>query len=122
MIRTMARLLSVKALLGGVKKHIAKHEAEIEVCRIGLALKLYLQQNQTYPETLDKLAPEFLEKIPVDPFSGKAFIYKKAGHGFILYSIGPNMRDDGGKPMPSDRKGMTARDYDNYDIVWKCNK
>jgi len=90
------------------------HQANIEVCRTGLALKMFKAGNGTYPETLF-----FLSERPIDPFSGKELIYKKSGNGFILYSLGPNMKDDGGTPRVSDYKDP---DYENYDIVWKCEK
>jgi len=91
-----------------------EHQANIEICRTGLALKIFKAGNGTYPETLF-----FLSERPIDPFSGKELIYKKSGNGFILYSLGPNMKDDGGTPRVSDYKDPN---YENYDIVWKCEK
>lgn len=32
-----------------------------------------------------------------DPYSGKPFIYKAAGAEYALYSVGPDLRDDGGE-------------------------
>ncbi len=98
---------------------VAEDEAQVDICRVGLALKLFQQKNGTYPETLDKLTPEFLENIPVDPFTGKALIYRQADAGFILYSSGPNQRDDNGVPKPT---GKNATGEEPDDIVWKCAK
>ncbi|MCX6993852.1 MAG: hypothetical protein NT011_12025 [Kiritimatiellaeota bacterium] len=95
----------------------AEHDAAIAVARVGLGLKLFKQKNGAYPDTLDKLAPEFLENIPVDPFTGKALIYRKVDGGFMLYSLGPNQQDDNGTPKPTGNK-VTGKEP--YDIVWKC--
>ena len=95
----------------------AEYDATIEVARVGLGLKLFKQKNGAYPDTLDKLAPEFLENIPVDPFTGQTLIYRKADAGFILYSLGKNQQDDNGTPKPTDKK---ATGKVPYDIVWKC--
>lgn len=35
-----------------------------------------------------------------DPFSGKDFGYRKQGKSFLLYSVGVNLQDDGGKHDP----------------------
>jgi hypothetical protein len=32
-----------------------------------------------------------------DPFTGKALHVKKTPHGWLVYSVGPNLQDDGGK-------------------------
>ena len=95
----------------------ARIDAAIDVARVGLGLKLFKQKNGAYPDTLDKLAPEFLENISVDPFTGKALIYHKADAGFILYSVGPNQQDDNGTP-PTPKWD----DKVPYDIVWKCER
>jgi len=68
--------------------------------------------HEQYPETLSQLVPEFLDKLPTDPSSGKPLVYRRDGCGFIVYSVGPNMKDDGGKEP--------AKDADTEDIVWKC--
>ncbi len=44
-----------------------------------------------FPEKLPASAREIL-----DPFSGKPFLYKKLPGSFVLYSVGPDGRDDGG--------------------------
>jgi hypothetical protein len=35
--------------------------------------------------------------MPVDPFTGKAYRYKPVADGFLLYSVGGDLEDDGGK-------------------------
>ena len=108
----------------------AKHIAEVEVARAGLGLKLYKQKNGAYPDTLDKLAPEFLDIIPVDPFTGQVLVYRKNGLGFVLYSVGPDMKDDNGTPeLRKTRKtppksGNFVWDDENapHDIAWTCTR
>jgi hypothetical protein len=52
-------------------------------------------------------APSSRLKCPTDLFSGKALIYRPAENGFVLYSVGANGKDDGGRtygeePLGSD--------------------
>ena len=72
-------------------------DAMFETARIGMACKIYKNLHGDFPEDLADLAPEIIEKIPVDPFTGDPFIYKKQDSSFIVYSIGSNLKDDGGR-------------------------
>ncbi len=39
----------------------------------------YYTKNLSYPETLDQLRPEFLDKVPFDPKTGKPYLYQSDG-------------------------------------------
>jgi len=76
---------------------------------ISLAMAAYRAEKGEYPDSLDKLAPTCLKTIPLDPFTDKPMRYKRTDKGYVLYSVGPNMRDDGGvrdyaASAPADRK------------------
>jgi hypothetical protein len=65
--------------------------------RLAIALEMYHRDNKAYPKALGNLAPKYLKAVPKDLFSGKALIYKPEGKGYLLYSVGANGKDDGGK-------------------------
>ncbi len=65
--------------------------------RLALALAWYHRNHGRYPKKLDELAPKYLRAIPGDVFSGKALIYRPTEKGYLLYSVGPNGKDDGGR-------------------------
>ena len=46
--------------------------------------------------SLADLRPRFLEEPVLDPLSGESFKYKRTEDGCLLWSIGPNLKDDGG--------------------------
>ena len=48
------------------------------------------------PERLDDLVPTYLEGVPTDPFDGEAIRYAQLPEGYVVYSIGQNLLDDGG--------------------------
>jgi len=104
---------AVLPTLNRARENVAKYHADIDVCRTSLALKIYKAKNGAYPKTLS-----FFSELPIDPFNGKELIYKKSGNGFILYSVGPNMKDDNGIPKAKEYNDPA---YNDYDIVWKCN-
>jgi len=72
--------------------------ARRDAARVGLALELYRAEKGEYPDSLDALAPEYLSEVPPDEFTGKPLQYVMNRDGFIVYSVGPNLSDDGGVP------------------------
>jgi hypothetical protein len=64
---------------------------------VAFALAWYQRDHGRYPKTLDALAPKYLAKVPQDRFSGKPLIYRPAANGYLLYSVGPNGKDEGGR-------------------------
>ncbi len=75
----------------------AQLEATFLAARTGLACRLYKSRNGSYPESLEALVPGILAEVPIDPFTGKPFVYRREGEGFIVYSLGSNEKDDGGR-------------------------
>ncbi len=65
-----------------------------------LALHAYKLEHGRYPVMLGDLAPGYLKSIPMDPFdTGNSYKYKLTSNGYKLYSLGPDLKDDGGKPV-----------------------
>jgi hypothetical protein len=100
-------------------------EANVGLARVALLLKAYRGEQGHYPESLDELARYEGKEVPLDPCSGQPFHYRRNGSGFILYSVGADGVDDGGKvsvlagqegPIPplSSQKGA--------DIMWVCKE
>jgi hypothetical protein len=86
--------------------------------RIACALERYHLASGEYPETLDALAPQFMETIPHDIIGGQPLHYRRINDGkFLLYSIGWNQADDGGQDISTQPNGNI--DYTKGDWVWK---
>ena len=64
---------------------------------LSFALAEYQRQHGTCPESLQALAPVIIVDLPLDPFSGKDFIYRCDAGTYQLYSTGLNQIDDQGK-------------------------
>lgn len=67
--------------------------------RLAFALAAYRAESGKYPDKLSKLTKKCIRKIPIDPMSrsGKPFIYVRTKSGYLLYSVGSNGQDDGGR-------------------------
>jgi len=81
----------------------ARLETQVHEALIACALERYRLAHNAYPETLHALVPQFLDQIPPDIIGGQPLHYRLAGDGkFLLYSVGWNETDDGGKPGSDD--------------------
>ena len=75
-------------------------QASVDMARIACALERCRLAQGHYPEQLDVLAPQYLERIPHDIIDGQALRYRLDKDGrFLLYSVGWNEKDDGGTPQ-----------------------
>lgn len=60
------------------------------------ALAAWKAVHGSYPETTDQLVPDVLKTVPIDIFTGQPLIYRRSETGYLLYSVGPNLKDDEG--------------------------
>ena len=70
---------------------------KLDLARAAMALAAWKADHGAYPIKLDELAPGYLPEIPQDIFSLEPLIYRRTGKGYLLYSVGCNMLDDGGR-------------------------
>jgi hypothetical protein len=64
-----------------------------------LALRCYCSEKACgAPPRLQALVPEYLARVPEDPFSGQPLLYRPHGTNWLLYSVGPDGVDNGGRP------------------------
>ncbi len=94
--------------------------ARITLCIVALDLKVHKDDHGGYPQTLDELAESSEQGYAEDVFSGERLKYRREGEGFILYSFGKDLDDDGGLPLGREVNGKPERD--NGDLVWRCSK
>lgn len=91
----------------------ARHEAQLDLMRLGLALEQYYAQNGQYPPTLDAVASAVGGALPLDPFTGQPFVYQPSGNSFTLYSAMGSVVEVTNRPQPG------AGIDENGNIVWR---
>jgi len=118
--RNRARVLVAMAVPGWIrtKREETKTEARLAVAQLAFALTLHKVDRGEYPDSLDALVPEFLERVPLDPFTSQPLQYRKDGGGFLIYSVGLNGADDGGLTEKEEAGEKVNPDTD--DIAWRC--
>ncbi len=96
----------------------AKHKivlAHERLVAVELALRCYQSGKATVPTRLDELATNYLAQVPEDPFTGQPLIYRPQGTNWLLYSIGPDGVDDGGRPAG---RGWPVKGDILFDSSW----
>jgi hypothetical protein len=77
-----------------------------DLTEISLVLGAYRTEHGRYPQELRELQPRFLPALPKDPYGGEDFRYRAEDHtpegdGYVLYSVGPDGKDNGGPKFPN---------------------
>ncbi len=80
-----------------------------------LALRSYQSEQGHPPARLDDLVTNYLSRAPQDPFTGRALIYRPQSTNWLLYSVGPDGVDDGGRPAP---RGWPVKGDIRFDSSW----
>jgi hypothetical protein len=86
----------------------------LRVARVAVAVERYRVAHGRLPDHLDELVPAVLETALKDPYDGQPLRYRKLSPGFVVYSIGKDLSDDGGQERPPRKRG--SKPEPNYDI------
>jgi len=102
-------------------KKAAQKFCQLEALREGaltaLAIERYrLIHTGRTPETLTELVPDLLPGIPRDPFDGQPLRYRRLEQGYVVYSVGPDRIDHGGREKP--KKGGTSQ----FDVTFTVRR
>ncbi len=100
------------SLVNGPVAWFAKQMRTIALMRTAetaLAVERYRLANKgQLPSDLNALTPEFLSVVPIDPFDGRPLRYSRLAKGYVVYSIGVDGQDNGGKE--SERASKAGED------------
>jgi hypothetical protein len=75
-----------------------KGQAMLRCATAAVALERYRLANGRWPDKLDDVTPRYLTKVPADPYDGQPLRYARHKDVVVVYAIGPDGKDDGGKP------------------------
>lgn len=92
-------------------------EAQREAALTALAVERYrLTHDGRMPEALTELVPDLLAEVPRDPFDGQPLRYHRLKEGYVVYSVGPDRIDHGGREKP--KKGGTSQ----FDVTFTVRR
>ena len=107
-------------------QEFVRTQTEINLALVACALERFRMTHGDFPQSLDALAQEFLERIPHDIVNGEPLKYRWTRSGsFTLYSVGWDEKDDGGifpVSLPATSGGFRSLygyHPENGDFVWQ---
>lgn len=62
-----------------------------------LAFERCRLDHQKWPERWEDLTPKYLSSVPIDPWTNQPLKFKRQNKGMLLYTVGPDGTDNGGK-------------------------
>ena len=87
--------------------------AKVALAQAALAVKAYQAQTGRTPRSLSEVQKTLGWKLREDPFTGRALRYRADDKGFLIYSIGWDLRDNHGRPEKSDYTTLPG------DLTWR---
>lgn len=80
-----------------MSKQIVDDLALVRAARVAVAIERFRRDHaERMPARLDDLIPDYLDAVPVDPYSGWPLLLRAEPRSYAVYSVGPNRRDDNG--------------------------
>ena len=76
---------------------LARAEAANSTARVAVAIAAFQHKNNRLPKTLEELVPDYIRRVPRDPFDNNPLRYKVFGRGYAVYSVDEDRVDDGGQ-------------------------
>ncbi len=102
-----------RSLLPSLSRAITLGErlkADLAATRAMVAIRIFMLENYGHlPESLDRIEEMLPDGALIDPFSNAPLVYRPANDGFLLYSVGSNLIDDGGRE---------GKSWDELDMVY----
>jgi hypothetical protein len=94
--------------------------AYLRCMRVGVATERFRLRHERWPKSLAELAQGgLLKEVPEDPCDGLKLRYRLLPDGVVIYSIGPDGQDNGGK---LDRKNPNAVGADWGIRLWNVDR
>jgi hypothetical protein len=76
---------------------------------VALAANIHRRRTGSWPASLDEMVPGLLPELPRDRYDGSVLRYALTPDGPVIYGIGPDMDDDGGR-LPRTGSGRVLLD------------
>jgi hypothetical protein len=106
----------VALLLPAVSKAIEAEDRgamQFELIRPRLRPGRVSRRPRRVPGEARRPAPKYVAEVPKDIFNASELHYRQEGGGYLLYSVGVNGKDDGGKGYDDRKKG---EDWDDLAV------
>jgi hypothetical protein len=84
--------------------------AQLRCAYVGVALERLSRETGRWPDSLAEVPRDLLPAIPLDPFDGQPLRLARTADGIVVYSIGTDEQDDGGKIIDGSKASDPGQD------------
>ena len=85
---------------------------------LSVALERYRLARGAWPKKLPDLVPDYLSEVPIDCFDGQPLRCKHLKDGVVVYSVGPDGKDNDGRVRPGPDE-FPGPDFEGFDIGFR---
>ena len=86
-----------------------RHLAHLRAIQTAIAVERYRLAEGRLPQSLENLVPAYMEVVPTDPFDGQGLKYRTLETGFVVYSVGEDLTDEGGAERDSKKRDKQGK-------------
>ena len=97
----------------------AETTARVRLTQTALSVEQYQLKAGHLPNDIDDLVPGYFVEIPTDPFDGEPLRYRRLDRGYMIYSVGRDGNDDGGREPPP---RINSTDTNSYDLTFTVER
>jgi hypothetical protein len=90
--------------------------AAVHCARLVIKIEQFRRANDRLPATLSELKVPSGDDVALDPFTGNPLLYTRGDDEYIVYSVGKNLRDDGGTLSPKPQAGAVPSALPALDV------
>jgi hypothetical protein len=100
-------------MVGEAEEFTMQEQCFARLLSLDLLIRAYKKEYGRVPASLDEVALKNYADLLIDPYSETQFVYRPTEQGFILYSVGKNGIDEGGKfTNMMNYMGSSRKQYD----------
>jgi len=112
--------------LSRISVKITENEVRMQLAQTAIAVERFRLAHDRLPASLSEMVPQYLESVPEDPFDGHPIRFKLLEKGYVIYSVGCDGVDDGGKGAPmrkeKQKKSSRSKAQETVDIIFKVER
>ena len=94
---------------GRIMQIETRHLAHLRAIQTAIAVERYRLAEGRLPQSLENLVPAYMEVVPTDPFDGQGLKYRTLETGFVVYSVGEDLTDEGGAERDSKKRDKQGK-------------
>lgn len=96
LVRHVLASATSNSVFARLQESVLRDQAALRCAIVGIACERYRIKHKAWPKSLESIPRDLLPELPDDPYDGKPLRYVRTADGVVVYSVGPDLADNGG--------------------------